>query len=315
MGKHESQLLNAATLEWRKAGQEYSLWRERSTVPVMQGVFIEQELRPGLALHGTRVSFSQGICGTGEMAAGLKLIVMLEGQVSARFGDTRLQLGGAQASCVLLSASSSEPFERIVTQAGRQRQIVLSISPEWLAQAGLGELAERAALETLPGQPLASRSWAASAQVLSLAGTLLQAGALHSPLQRLQCESRALDLLLAAMQQLEPQPPQKLDHRARQRIEQLLQLLDGEQNHDWSLSQLARAIGSNPTTLQKQFRQATGHSIAHYVRTQRLQRARSELQQGLSVTEAALNAGYTSPGNFATAFKRQFGQTPRQMRA
>jgi AraC-like DNA-binding protein len=32
----------------------------------------------------------------------------------------------------------------------------------------------------------------------------------------------------------------------------------------------------------------------------------------MSVTEAAYLAGYGSPANFATAFRRQYGLTPRE---
>ncbi len=47
----------------------------------------------------------------------------------------------------------------------------------------------------------------------------------------------------------------------------------------------------------------------------RLLRARQALEQeGRSVGEAADIAGYTSAANFATAFKRHFGITPRQCR-
>jgi AraC-like DNA-binding protein len=38
------------------------------------------------------------------------------------------------------------------------------------------------------------------------------------------------------------------------------------------------------------------------------------LLQGASVTEAALLASYGSPANFATAFRRQYGVCPRNLR-
>ncbi|NHQ86735.1 helix-turn-helix transcriptional regulator [Iodobacter sp. HSC-16F04] len=314
MGKKEEQLLDAATLEWRKTEQGYSLWADHATQPVMHGTFIEQELRPGLALHGTTVSFRQGISGKSEINAGLKLIVMLEGEISAHFGRTHLQLGGAKASCVLLSAQTTQSFKRVVEQAGQQRQVVLTISEDWLAQSGMGDVQDWVAIEELQGPALSSRSWQASPEVLSLAAKLLQTGHASSPLHPLQQESRALNLLLAALQQISPQQPTRLDMRAQQRIQQLLELFHHSPRNDWSLATLSHAVGSNPTTLQKQFRQSTGHSIAEYMRSYRLKLARNELQQGQSVTEAALNAGYNSPANFATAFKRQFGLSPREVR-
>ncbi|VFR21306.1 hypothetical protein AMP9_3942 [plant metagenome] len=36
--------------------------------------------------------------------------------------------------------------------------------------------------------------------------------------------------------------------------------------------------------------------------------------EGASVARAALLAGYANPANFATAFRRQYGLSPRQVR-
>ena len=35
-------------------------------------------------------------------------------------------------------------------------------------------------------------------------------------------------------------------------------------------------------------------------------------RDGISVAEAAYDAGYSSPANFSTAFKRMFGLSPRE---
>ncbi len=314
MGNRENHVLNVADLRWRNTGQRYSLWAEHSGEPVMEGLFVEQDIRPGLALHGTEVVFRQGMAGVGKMLPGLKLIVMLKGHVSVRFDQDFVQLGGARSNCVLLGANAEEPFERIVRQPGCHRQVVLTASHEWLAEAGMVELAEWAQLEALKGRPVSSRSGEASSRVLALASILLMPEADASPIARLQRESRALDLLLAAIQPVGRCETQHLEPRARQRVAHLLELLHGNLDHAWTLARLAQEMGSNPTTLQQHFRTATGCSIAGYLRRQRLQRAYEQLSQGRAVTEVAFDAGYSSPANFATAFKRQFGFSPREAR-
>ncbi|CAM5502008.1 AraC family transcriptional regulator OS=Stutzerimonas stutzeri OX=316 GN=CXK95_03430 PE=4 SV=1 [Stutzerimonas stutzeri] len=56
-------------------------------------------------------------------------------------------------------------------------------------------------------------------------------------------------------------------------------------------------------------------TIFEYQRARRLLQARQALErEGISVNEAAWRAGYNSAANFATAFKRQFGISPRQVR-
>jgi AraC-like DNA-binding protein len=54
-------------------------------------------------------------------------------------------------------------------------------------------------------------------------------------------------------------------------------------------------------------------TVFDYLRRARLLRARQALErEGRSIIEAAAIAGYTSPANFATAYRRRFGITPRQ---
>jgi AraC-like DNA-binding protein len=67
--------------------------------------------------------------------------------------------------------------------------------------------------------------------------------------------------------------------------------------------------------LQRYFRAYTGMSAFAYQRRRLLDAARIALErEGISVNEAAHRAGYTSAANFATAFRRQFGIAPSQLR-
>jgi AraC-like DNA-binding protein len=78
---------------------------------------------------------------------------------------------------------------------------------------------------------------------------------------------------------------------------------------------VAREAGMSISGLQRLFHAAHGASVLEFARTRRLLRAREALEQGtVSVTEAALSAGYTTSANFATAFKRQFGISPKDAR-
>ena len=82
---------------------------------------------------------------------------------------------------------------------------------------------------------------------------------------------------------------------------------------DLSLDDIARYAGLNDNSLQKQFRALYGTTVFDFIRQTRLQRARQALgHDGLTVGQAALVAGYTSAANFATAYRRCFGISPKQ---
>ncbi len=315
MGKREDGMFDSAALQWRRQGSECSLWADGLSRPVMQGHFVDCELRPGLSLHGTSVVFDRALTGQGEIPAGLKLIVMLEGEACACIGKNSVALGGPDAGCVLLAASAPTPFRRIVPQACTQRQVVLTLGAEWLEQSGLAALADDLPLARLADTALACRSSQAPAALRQLAERLLASHEAASPWLRLQQESWALELLLAALPALAGKVTEApvADARARQRIARLLDCLHAGDAEGKSLAELAREFGTNPTTLQKQFRSQTGRSIADYLRHYRLEMARRQLQQGMPVTAVALEVGYSSPANFATACKRAFGVTPREL--
>jgi AraC-like DNA-binding protein len=57
-----------------------------------------------------------------------------------------------------------------------------------------------------------------------------------------------------------------------------------------------------------------GMTIAEYCADRRMQRARELLFEGMSIAEIALNVGYSSTGNFSTAFQRRFGIPPTTAR-
>lgn len=83
-----------------------------------------------------------------------------------------------------------------------------------------------------------------------------------------------------------------------------------------TVAAIARAAGASPSALQRLFQRVEGQSLFEHVRRLRLEQARLALRSGaLSVQEAGAQAGYTSAANFATAFRRQFGCAPREVRA
>jgi AraC-like DNA-binding protein len=100
--------------------------------------------------------------------------------------------------------------------------------------------------------------------------------------------------------------------RARLRIVQEYLM---QEHEEITLEAVARHAGMSESAIQRLFRAAHGMSVFEYARAQRLEQARQQLEQcKVSVTEAAFMAGYSSPANFATAFKRQYGVSPREVR-
>ena len=104
--------------------------------------------------------------------------------------------------------------------------------------------------------------------------------------------------------------PWPRDPRAVAAAERLL----AEPSDPIELAVLARAYGASARTLQRLFLEETGFGFADWRQRLRLMHAATLLADGASVTEAGLEAGYSSSSAFIAAFKRQLGRTPARMR-
>lgn len=133
----------------------------------------------------------------------------------------------------------------------------------------------------------------------------------------LMLEAKALELLYLAIRQLSGAStaagPRERDRR---RVQDLCALLDSKEGGAMSIAQLCRVLAWNETQMMESFKQVTGMTIANYRQRQRMEQALRQLRTtDLSITEIAFDAGYEHSSNFATAFKRTFGFSPRDGRA
>ena len=93
------------------------------------------------------------------------------------------------------------------------------------------------------------------------------------------------------------------------------QLLLEQITHPPSIDTLVRQLGTNEKRLNDLFHEAFQLPVFGWLREQRLKLARQLLAQtDTPISDIAQHCGYTSPANFATAFKDRFDCTPRDFR-
>src|SRR5262249_32303117 len=82
-----------------------------------------------------------------------------------------------------------------------------------------------------------------------------------------------------------------------------------------TLRACARAAGIHPVHLARVFRQRYQCSVSEYLRALRLLEAgRLVLRANVSITEAALRAGFADHAHFTRCCSRRFGFSPRVLR-
>lgn len=83
-------------------------------------------------------------------------------------------------------------------------------------------------------------------------------------------------------------------------------------NGDLSIEVLAKRAGLSVRQFSRRFHAAFGAAPASYIKTLRLDAARTLLGQGASVAQAADGAGFNSADVFRRAFEREYGVAPSE---
>lgn len=293
---------------------------------LFQGHLSWQHLRSGLSLHCSDCIELHTFQTQVVTAPHVNFLIFLEGDSEVRYDDRTFHLGrpaGAPAGCeraATVVTSRPVQFTRQARRGKRVRKVSVSLTPEWFEAGGLeGQEALRELIDPHRDHLLLQR-WQPSPRLLALAEQVLRPPAEAQGLLRtLYLESRALEIVgeaIAGFSGAPPTPPRHLRPHEMARIRRTLELLHSDAADGWSLERIAREVGVNASTLQRQFQATQGVSLFEYQRRRKLRQAREALErQGVSVSQAAWLAGYSSAANFATAFKRTFGLSPSQVRA
>ena len=280
---------------------------------VLEGDFVLKRHHSGILVHASDAVERQDTQVSFELPAGLSATLLLEGELAFRVDQTRYHLDANTLSGFALVCDQPRQLHRELRQGRRLRKVNVSVPKAWLYRYCSDDEHARRCIDQLFATHESScfSEWPVSSDLSALAEQIFRPSPYTSFMQNLHVESRALEILDAALARLlkesqAPSAPRKVE-RAREYIEAKLQTLD-------SLEEVASHVGMSVSSLQRLFRQHFQMTPAAYIRQRRLERAQDLLRrQQLSIGEAAYLAGYRHPSNFITAYKRAFGTTPGEL--
>ncbi len=302
----------------KRVGRELRLTSSAAApdAALLRGHFSMDLLREGLHLHCTDIVHLHDMTTrfTTEQES-VKVLLKLEGTARVKMAGRLLDLDAGRGvaavpKAVLLNVPRGQDFERRGDAGVRERMVAITLSPAWLDASGLDR--------SMVHRQAPALRWQPSARALAIAEQLVRPEAFGGAMLKLLQESRTLELVAEALSGTGdsrvtlPAALRPADYR---RICSVRDWLDSGDADALTLADIARSAGSNPHTLQQHFRATFGRTVIDYLRECRLRRAATALQRdGISVARAAEIAGYGSQANFSTAFRRHFGQSPKQYR-
>ena len=95
------------------------------------------------------------------------------------------------------------------------------------------------------------------------------------------------------------------------RISTIIDYMRAHLGEEIFLNTLAEIAGCTSYHIIRLFNETMGMSPHAYLIQLRLERARELIDEGQSITDAALNAGFSDQSHLTRRFKKRFGITPR----
>ncbi len=287
----------------------------------LRGRYQMLKMRSGLSLHASDTLDMHDLTTRIVHTEGLTVSLFLQGLADVTLGGRAFLLGpaarGGELEGVVIARAEMDLFERRGRCGSHVRKVNVTIPAQWLEQEGLADLADHRAVLAFSRDHLASARWKLSSRLKALAEQILDPPPYNGLLQGLYLESRAIEIAaeaLGVMGRLAA-PSGPLRGAEQRRMWAVHDFIAARLADDLTLDLIAREAGMSVNTLQRLFRAAFGVTVFEHVRQRRLDLARAALEEGdLTVTQAAYVAGYTAPANFATAFKRAFGVSPKSVR-
>jgi len=276
---------------------------------IAEGVIDETPLPSGFRFTHSNLTIFHDYESVSLGHAPLLMVIVLKGQVRLSIGAVRRELGSGMAASLQLRPEYA--LEAYQPAGQRLETVVLAFDPESRVPART----EQGSLRTLlRGVQDPVVMWDVPSSLLAAIEQSLGAG-LPELQKTLVLEGLALQLTGYGL----PEQVQPVGRRTRtssqehQRLEAVRQLLEFAPTEDYSLAELASRAAMSPSGLRSKFRETYGLSVFGYLRKCRLNLAWHYLEQGYSVQQAAHRSGYRHATNFATAFRRQFGVSPKNV--
>lgn len=287
------------------AGREHSSGDARALLTGSIGVDV---LQPGLTLTRSDIVHLHDFEAEAEMSPGLLVSVVLDGPVNGWVegcGTVATRTGMALSLYIdspLLFTGKQSSGVHYSTIAAFARQ-------DWLEEN------EVAHIRPQHGGPARLHHWTPSPSLSARLRAMDQQQPFPG-LNRLHREMVTLELMTEALRPMVmmPDPASPLRPAALARMARVRDRMLAEPDADYTLASLARDVGVSVTVLKEQFRAVFGRSVFDMLRDIRLDRARSLLEGGWSISQAAAYVGYRHSSNFTTAFRRRFGHTPGTIR-
>lgn len=117
---------------------------------------------------------------------------------------------------------------------------------------------------------------------------------------------------LELMNTLAADPVLNQEEQPSDEVARAIAFIDSRLGQRVTVEEVADALGVSARTLRRKFNEAHKTTLVDEINHRRMRQAAHRLLMGFGVTEAANHLGIVDPAQFSRAFKRAFGQSPKE---
>lgn len=254
-----------------------------------------------------------------------QLFIFLQGEQQFYIDDVYFNMqAGSGADCrpraLVMNRVQASILRPIPKPGHHLRKVMISAPVSWLEDLHVERDARTPELQDFVAGHLNYFVWMPQKHSIQLAEEIVTPPpALQGEMRELYQKAKALELMCLACAALVERDrtliarPSLSTWRQSERVrDYLLDHLDDT----LTIDQIARDTGASVSTVQRHFKDHFGVTVFEFIRRKRLEKARAALEsEGMTIAQAAYIAGYANPSNFTTAFKREYGVTPKYHRS
>lgn len=285
---------------------------------ILRGHFSWKHFSTAMDLHSSDTVEVENHEVEAVLPPALTVCILLEGKLECAFGNLETALDATAGPKAYIWAYARPIQWRRKIQAGmRIRKVNISIEAEWFRnQIDKGLFVDQE-IDHLFENPFEIHQWIPSSKLTTLTSQVILQGQSDTLLHSIRRESKSLEILGEAFEHFAKgnqgtQPDEK--QRTLSRAELVRDFIERQDMTRLNLAHISKELGFSVSSMQGSFKKAYEMTIMDYVRERCLIKAYEALDKDqVSIAEAAFIAGYNSPANFSTAFKRHFGVSPSEI--
>ncbi|WP_371818691.1 helix-turn-helix transcriptional regulator [Rhodomicrobium sp. Az07] len=248
-------------------------------------------------------SLSVCLCGSGTFAIDGALPLAVKPGLGVLFASNRYTLGEN-------TVKATERFHVIDVRFEKRFLVKAGGAP--LAQLGCDLLSDH----SLPDRGLFLVGFPAPPPLLQAARCIAGCRIAEGTARKLYLYSKAIECLSLVIHSFSLPSPQRPALRGEdyRRVQHAREIVETQYDVDWTIARLAREVGVNERKLKEGFREIVGNSVHAHLRDIRIEAAAALLDEGKTVTEAALAVGFSNLSHFSKTFSAKKGMLPSRYR-